>query len=63
MEKRLIDRFTEDFEKELSPDLPREESFKRAKERFEKVCGFTPYRSWNSYASARIQDRRKRRIR
>lgn len=60
MEKRLIDRFTEDFESSLSNEISREESFQKAKEKFEKQCGFTPYRSYSSYKSAKYQDRRKK---
>lgn len=60
MEKRLIDRFTEDFESCISENSSREESFLKAKQKFEKECGFTPYRSWRSYSAARSQDRKKR---
>lgn len=55
----MIDRFTQEFEQSLSNEITREESFRVAKERFESVCGFTAYRSYNSYKAARYQDRRK----
>ena len=59
MEKRLIDRFSEDFDQNLSNEISREETFNRAKKQFESKCGFTPYRSYNSYKAARSRDRRK----
>ena len=61
MEKRLIDRFTEDYDRNLSLNLSREETFKRAKDDFESVCGFTAYANSSSYRAAKYQDRKKRR--
>lgn len=61
MGKRLIDRFSEDFDKHLSNNLTREETFRKAKEDFEKVCGFTPYVDYRSFRCARSNDIRKRR--
>lgn len=58
--RRLIDRFTDDFIRNLSHDLSREQTFYMAKKQFEDVCGFTPYRSYQSYKSAVSNDRRKR---
>lgn len=58
-EKRMIDRFTQDFEQSLSENVTREESFQRAKKKFEETCGFTAYRNYKSYKAARSQDRRK----
>lgn len=60
MEKRLIDRFAQDFDSSLAPEITREESFSKAKKKFEEVCGFTAYSNYNSFKSARYQDRRKR---
>lgn len=59
MEKRLIDRFTEDFESEKDDKSTMEETFQRAKEKFEKVCGFTPYSNANSYRAAKYQSKNK----
>lgn len=55
----MIDRFTDDFERSLSNEISREESFTLAKKRFEDVCGFTPYTNYRSYKSSRSRDRRK----
>jgi len=59
MNKRLIDRFTEDYERNLSNNCTRIQSFENAKKDFERVCGFTPYTTYNSYKSAKCQDRNK----
>ncbi len=58
-ERRLIDRFSEDFESNLSNEISREETFIRAKEKFENECGFTPYRNYKSFKSARTQSKNK----
>ena len=55
----MIDRFTQDFEQNLSMEITREETFNRAKKKFEETCGFTPYRSYRSYQAARSRDKRK----
>lgn len=60
MNKRLIDRFTDEFEKHLSNERTRAETFEKAREEFEKVCGFTPYSNLNSFRAAKRQDRKKR---
>lgn len=59
MDKRMIDRFTEDFEKCLTPDESLTSIFDRAKKKFEAECGFTPYSSYRSYSTARRQDKNK----
>lgn len=59
MNKRLIDRFTEEFEKHLSNDLTPVQTFEKAKDEFERVCGFTPYINFGSFKSSRWQDRKK----
>lgn len=59
MEKRLIDRFTEDFESELSNGISREETFNRARKKFEDVCGFTPYRNLKSYNASRYKSKNR----
>jgi len=59
MEKRLIDRFTEDFESELSNTSNSAETFERAKKKFEDVCGFTPYRNYSSYRVAKYRDKNR----
>jgi len=59
MSKRLIDRFTEDFERHLSGNS-HEQAFEKAKTDFENACGFTPYSNLNSYQASRSQDRKKR---
>lgn len=59
MERRLIDRFTQDFESELDGKSPMEETFTRAKKKFEDVCGFTPYRSYDSYRAAKYKSKNK----
>jgi hypothetical protein len=61
MGKRLIDRFSQDFDRHLSNNITREETFKRAKEDFESACGFTAYSNYQSYRTARANDIRKRR--
>lgn len=59
MEKRLIDRFTEDFESVLATTTNMEDTFQKAKEKFEKVCGFTPYSNYNSYRAAKYKSKNK----
>jgi len=61
MEKTLLQRFTEDFEKNLSNERSRQETFDKAVEDFEQVCGFVPYAHYTSYYQCRRQDRLKRR--
>jgi len=55
----MIDRFNEDFESELSNTSSREETFERAKSKFESVCGFTPYRNYGSFRRAKYQARNR----
>ena len=59
MEKRLIDRFTEDFESELDGKSSMEETFQRAIKKFELVCGFTPYSNAESYRVAKYKAKNK----
>lgn len=61
MEKRLIDRFSADFDKNLKDSKNMQEVFNKAKKDFENVCGFTPYSNYQSYSAARSRDKRKRR--
>ena len=37
------------------------QTFEKAKEEFERVCGFTPYINFGSFKSSRWQDRKKQR--
>jgi len=59
VERSMLDRFTHDFNSELSNEITREETFERAKKRFEDVCGFTPYRSYRSYRTASTAKKRR----
>ena len=57
----MLERFTQDFERNLSNDRSRVETFEKASEDFEKVCGFVPYAHYRSYYQCKRQDRLKRR--
>ena len=59
MQKRMIDRFCQDFDEARTQGLPPTETFEIAIKRFEEVCGFTPYSNIKSYRAAKWQDTRK----
>jgi len=60
MDKTLLERFTVDFEKNLSNNLSRVETFEKATEDFQKVCGFIPYAHYKSYYQCMRQERLKK---
>lgn len=57
--KRLIDRFTDEFDKHLKSGEPHEVVFEKAIKDFEVTCGFTPYSSLNSYRTTKNRKRKK----
>lgn len=60
MGRRLIDRFTDDFERNLPVSRNKRECFEKALKEFEQKCDFTPYSSYESYKAAKASRRRLR---